>query len=105
MAVLFQVVLYLVHWLEGAFGSRGLLASGAILGFTDVDALTISMARGLETTDWNIAAQALCVGILSNTLLKAIVATALGSGRFRLYTLAGLAGMGIALGTSLMFLR
>lgn len=105
MAALFQVVLYLVHWLEGAFGDRGLLVSGAILGFTDVDALTISMARGLETTNWSVAAQALCVGILSNTLLKAIVAIALGSGRFRLYTVAGLVAMGIALGTSLMFLR
>jgi len=105
MAVLFQVVLYLVHWLEGTFGNRGLLVSGAVLGFTDVDALTISMARGIETTDWSIAAQALCVGILSNTLLKSIVAVALGSGRFRLYALAGLAAMGIALGASLMFLR
>lgn len=105
MAAVFQIVLYVVHWLEGRFGNSGLLVSGAILGFTDVDALTISMARGLETTDWNVAAQALCIGILSNTLLKAIIAMALGAGRFRLYALAGLAGMGIALGASLMFLR
>jgi hypothetical protein len=32
--------------LKTSFGSQGLLVSGAILGFTDVDALTISMARG-----------------------------------------------------------
>ena len=105
MAALFQIVLYLVHWLEGTFGNRGLLVSGAILGFTDVDALTISMAQGVETTDWTVAAQALCVGILSNTVLKAIIAIALGSGRFRLYVLAGLAAIGAALGASLMFLR
>jgi uncharacterized membrane protein (DUF4010 family) len=105
MALMFQVVLYLVHWLEDSFGSQGLLVSGAILGFTDVDALTISMARGLQTTDWNIAAQALCLGILSNTVLKIIVALVLGRGRFRLYVAAGLLALGIALGASLLLLR
>jgi uncharacterized membrane protein (DUF4010 family) len=105
MALMFQVVLYLVHWLEDSFGSQGLLVSGAILGFTDVDALTISMARGLQTTDWNIAAQALCLGILSNTVLKIIVALVLGRGRFRLYVAAALLALGIALGASLLLLR
>src|SRR4030095_8912283 len=74
MAVVFQVVLYLMHWFQGKFGDRGLLATGAILGLTDVDALTISMARGIQATDWSIPAQALCVGIVSNTCLKAAVA-------------------------------
>jgi uncharacterized membrane protein (DUF4010 family) len=104
MALLFQVVLYLVYWLEKSFGSQGLLVSGAVLGFTDVDALTISMARGLQTTDWNVAAQALCLGILSNTVLKVIVALALGAGKFRLYVAAGLLAIGIALGASLVVL-
>jgi len=101
MAVLFQVVLYLVHWLEGAFGNRGLLASGAILGFTDVDALTISMARGLETNGLERRGTGALPWASCQHVAEAIVAAALGSGRFRLYTLAGLAGMGIALGTSL----
>jgi uncharacterized membrane protein (DUF4010 family) len=105
MALLFQAVLYLVHWFEDSFGNQGLLASGAILGFTDVDALTISMARGLQTTDWNIAAQALCVGILSNTVLKGIVAVALGAGRFRWIVAGGLVLIGVALAASLLLLR
>jgi uncharacterized membrane protein (DUF4010 family) len=105
MAVMFQAVLYLVHWLEDSFGSQGLLMSGAILGFADVDALTISMARGLQTTDWNVAAQALCLGIISNTVLKIIVALVLGRGRFRLYVAVGLIGLGIALAASLLLLR
>jgi uncharacterized membrane protein (DUF4010 family) len=105
MAVLFQTVLYLVHWLEDSFGNQGLRASGAILGFADMDALTISMARGVQTTDWNIAAQALCIGILSNTVLKIVLALALGGGRFRLFVAAGLVAMGLALGASLLFLR
>ncbi|HET9941745.1 MAG TPA: DUF4010 domain-containing protein, partial [Terriglobia bacterium] len=89
-AALFQAVLYLMHWFQGMFGERGLLASGAILGLTDVDALTISMARGIQTTNWKIAAEALSLGVLSNTALKAVVALFLGQGRFRVLTLAGL---------------
>ena len=105
MAILFQVVLYLVHWLGGSFGNRGLLASGAILGFTDVDALTISMARGVQTTDWTVPAQALSIGILSNTVLKAIAALVLGTGRFRRHATAGLAGIGVAMVISFLILR
>ena len=86
----------MMHWLEGSMGDQGLLISGAILGLTDVDALTISMARGVQTTDWTIAAKALCIGIVSNTLLKTVVALILGQGRFRLLTAAGLVGIGIA---------
>jgi len=94
MAVVFQIVLYLMHWLQGKFGDRGLLATGAILGLTDVDALTISMARGIQVTDWSVAAEALSIGIISNTCLKAAVALILGRGRFRLLTFGGLAGIG-----------
>jgi uncharacterized membrane protein (DUF4010 family) len=105
MAVLFQGVLYLVHWLQEKFGSQGLLVSGAVLGFADMDALTISMARGVQSTDWNIAAQALCIGILSNTVLKIFLAFVLGAGRFRFFVAAGLLAMGLTLGASVWFLR
>ena len=43
MAALFQLVLFAVGALGRAFGDSGLLVSGAVLGLTDVDALTISM--------------------------------------------------------------
>jgi uncharacterized membrane protein (DUF4010 family) len=105
MAALFQLVLYLVHWLNDTFGSRGLLVSGAVLGLTDVDALTISMARGFQAQDWTIPAQALSLGILSNTVLKATVALTLGKGHFRRLAAAGLIGIAIVLGLSLLLLR
>jgi uncharacterized membrane protein (DUF4010 family) len=104
MAVVFQVVLYLVHWLDQTFGERGLLASGAILGLTDVDALTISMARAVQGEESRVAAKALCIGILSNTALKAAVALALGAGRFRWMAFGGLAAIGAFLGGSLLVL-
>ena len=48
MAVLFQVVLFAVHAARSHWGTTGLLVSGAVLGFTDVDVLTISMAKSAE---------------------------------------------------------
>ena len=44
MAIGFQCVLFATTWVRSAFGTVGLVASGAFLGLTDVDALTVSMA-------------------------------------------------------------
>jgi uncharacterized membrane protein (DUF4010 family) len=94
MAVLFQIVLLLVGYVEIAFGRAGLLVSGAVLGLTDVDALTLSMARGAASgIAVTSAADAVTIGVASNTILKAVVSGALGRGRFRTVTVAGLAGM------------
>jgi uncharacterized membrane protein (DUF4010 family) len=102
MAAVFQAVLYLVHWLDREFGNQGLLMTGAILGLTDVDALTISMARGIQTDDWTIVARALSIGVLSNTALKTTVSVAVGAGSFRWLAVGGLATIGAALTLSLL---
>jgi uncharacterized membrane protein (DUF4010 family) len=94
MAILFQVVLLLVGYVDSVFGRAGLLVSGAVLGLTDVDALTLSMARGAASgIAVTSAADAVTIGVASNTILKAVVSGALGRGRFRTVTVAGLAGM------------
>jgi uncharacterized membrane protein (DUF4010 family) len=105
MAALFQGVLYLVDWLGRSWGDKGLLVSGAVLGLTDVDALTISMARGGHSATLEVAALALSLGILSNTMLKAAVALALGKGSFRWFAGGGLTLIGFALGLSLLLVR
>ena len=45
MAVACQVVLLLVPAIQSTWGSAGVLSSAAVLGLTDVDALTYSMSR------------------------------------------------------------
>ena len=45
MALTFQVVLFAVTLVRRYFGTGGLLATGALLGLHDVDALTISMSQ------------------------------------------------------------
>jgi uncharacterized membrane protein (DUF4010 family) len=103
MAALFQGVLYAVYWLGQTWGTKGLLVSGAVLGLTDMDALTISMARGEHGATAEVAAQALSIGILSNTALKAAVSLGMGAGRFRWFAAGGLAALGAALALSYLF--
>jgi uncharacterized membrane protein (DUF4010 family) len=106
MALLFQGVLMVVGAARAAFGATGLLVSGALLGLTDVDAVTVSMARMLaEGADAGAAADALAVAILSNTLLKLILAVAVGRGHFRIATAAGLAAISLAIVASILLRR
>ena len=75
MALAFQVVLLLLPLVRHLWGAKGVLASAAVLGLTDVDALTYSMTRlGAGAEAAALGAQAIAVGILSNTVLKLALA-------------------------------
>jgi uncharacterized membrane protein (DUF4010 family) len=102
MAVLFQVVLFAVDAMRRFYGDGGLLVSGAVLGLTDVDALTIAMARipALGVTP-GVAAQAVAIGILANCVLKTILAAVLGAPRFRRTTAMVVATMVVTILVSL----
>ena len=106
MAVLFQVVLFGVHAMQQRFGDAGLLVSAAVLGLTDMDALTISMARSTANgAPLEVAAQAIAIGLTSNSILKTLLAVTLGRGRFRLEAGVVLLVMTLALAASLLWLR
>jgi uncharacterized membrane protein (DUF4010 family) len=84
MAVAFQLVLLAIPAAEQLWGRPGVLGSAAVLGLTDMDALTYSMARfGRDTGAVGLAARAIAIGVLSNTLLKLGLTLALGSPRLR----------------------
>ncbi len=106
MALLFQVVLFAVHAMQDRFGDAGLFASAAVLGLTDMDALTISMARSTGGgAPLEVAAQAIAIGVISNSVLKTLLAVVLGRGKFRLEAGGILLAMTIALVASLVWLR
>jgi uncharacterized membrane protein (DUF4010 family) len=94
MALLFQVVLFALHEVRLRFGGAGLRWSSVLLGLTDVDALTASMATqaaaGLAV---DAAAAAIAIGIASNTGLKLVIGVAVGRGAFRWIVGAGLAAV------------
>lgn len=106
MAALFQLVLFGVAAAGRAFGDRGLMVSGAVLGLTDVDALTISMTTTpmLRTTP-TVAAAAIAVGVMVNCVLKATLAVVLGTPSFRRLTGVVLLTMAVAVLVALRFTR
>jgi uncharacterized membrane protein (DUF4010 family) len=105
MALLFQVVLLAIGWVQESVGREGVVISAAIIGLTDVDALTLSMARlGTNESLRRVAATAIAVGVLSNTLVKLVLTVTMGSRPFQrrasigLLALSAASGAGLALG-------
>ena len=106
MAVLFQFVLMAVHAASAWWGESGVISSATVLGLTDVDALTVSMARGVaHTVSPGVAATAIAVGVLANTGMKLALTMLLGSPRFRTIAGASLALMLLTLGGALIAAR
>lgn len=104
MAVLFQVVLMAVYVTRESWGASGVFTSAAVLGLTDVDALTMSMARGVgSAVTPDMAATAIAVGVLANTGMKLGLAVVLGSPRFRMIAGGALALMLLTLAAALVF--
>lgn len=104
MAVLFQVVIFVVHYIRGAVGDNGLMVSGFVLGLTDMDALTLSMTRSIATgTLIDSAARAITIGVVANSIMKAGIAGVIGSAGFRWRAGAALMAMAAAGAASLMF--
>ncbi|HET9294430.1 MAG TPA: MgtC/SapB family protein [Gemmatimonadales bacterium] len=100
MAILFQVSLMAVDFARERAGDPGILGLAALLGFTDMDALTVAMAR-LGASAASIASKAIVIGIISNTVLKLGLALGLGTGPLRRVTALGLVAMGAAAGLGL----
>jgi len=102
MAALFQVVLLVTAFVKSRWGSNALVATSAIVGLTDLDALTLSLARGGMGDDIQATIVALVTGILSNTLLKLVVAGVVGRGWFRVMAAGALGVVALAMGVMLV---
>jgi len=105
LALAFQLALMTLAWVRGAFGDPGVLPLAALLGLTDMDALTVSMAKlGTDDATVRLAAQAIMLGMLSNTVLKFGLTVGLGTAQFRRLAGAGLAFLGGATLLALLLL-
>ncbi len=102
MAVLFQVGLTAVAWVRPKFGATGLYGMAALLGLTDVDALTVTMSSPSSAIPVAAAARALAVGIIANTLVKTTIVLAIGRGSFRRTAALGLISLGVATAVALL---
>jgi uncharacterized membrane protein (DUF4010 family) len=104
MAVFFQLAIVLIAVMHQYWGSAGVLATSAVMGATDMDALTVSMARlGESSQAVSLAARGLGAGVLSNTVFKLATALVLGSSSFRRHAGLGLFALAIASAFGLWF--
>ena len=91
MALAFQAVLIVLGVVTKRFGEGGVLASAAVLGLTDVDALTFGMNRLAQAPDLvAIAALAVVLGVTVNGAFKAVVTAVVGRSTYRRWTLPAL---------------
>ena len=75
-------------------------------GLTDVDAVTISMAKSVgEGVEPRIAASAIALAIISNSAVKIAITLLIGAARYRALAAGGLVTMAAALGASVAILR
>ena len=105
MAMIFQIVLVTVAGISRAFGGGGLRLAGAVLGLTDVDALTVAMTTTSVSSNAAEAAAAIAIGILANCAMKALLAIGLGTRDFSRITAAVLGMMAAAIVATIGLLR
>jgi uncharacterized membrane protein (DUF4010 family) len=106
MALAFQAALMLVAWVRQQVGLPGVLPAAALIGFTDMDALNIAMNRlGDQPESVALAAVAIGVGTVSNTVLKLGLALTLGSPAFRRLAAVALLALGAATVAGILVVR
>ena len=100
-AAFFAAVLLLVKVVQAYAPGGGLYFVAVLAGTTDVDAITLSMAQFARSGNEQLAAQAITLATLSNTLVKIAMASVLGDSHLRRSVLAAgllvLASGGVAL--------
>lgn len=102
MTLAFQVSLMAIAFVRDTLGARGIIASAALLGLTDMDALTLSMNRLGSTQELiDLAARAIAVGVIANSLLKTALVLALGTGTFRRFAALVLSALTVTSAVSL----
>lgn len=102
-AALYAAVAFLVKVVREQGWTEGLLPLAFVSGLTDMDAISLSIARDHrgETAVLAVAAQAVVLAAISNTLLKAGMAIVLGSGALK-WRIAAVLGPTAALGLAWM---
>ena len=101
MAAFFQIVMIVVGAVTAWWSVRAILITSAMIGLTDLDALTLSLSRQATTLAPALAARALSIGVLSNTLLKLAATLAIGAPQYRWRAGAALAVIAVAVGAAL----
>jgi len=104
LAIIFQLAMMAITFARQTWSVKGLYSTAVVLGLTDVDALTVSMSTPSSELVATVAARAIAVGILANTVVKLAISIVVGSARYRLVAGAILVAMGGAIAIALALL-
>jgi len=87
--LVFGVVVFVANAAQIYLGETGLYLAAGIAGLTDVDAITLAMAdlARSDAKNLDVAARAIVIAALANTLVKSGLAAGLGSPELRRLTL------------------
>lgn len=79
-ALFFALILLLVALVRRSMSPQGMYLLAGLAGLTDVDAITLSMARlSREGTAAEVAGRAVVIAALANTAVKGVMVMMLGS--------------------------
>ncbi len=87
---IYALILLISRAAQLYFGNLGIYVSSVIAGLADVNAVTLSMAdlsSGTGGLDLVVAARAVILAVLSNTVVRSVMVFVTGSGKLRRYML------------------
>ncbi len=103
-ALLYALVRWVVVWADERFGQAGTYVAGALAGVTDVDAITLSMARMGQLPGWETQALiTILIAATVNTLVKLSIVLVVGGQALRKQVLPGFVGMAAAAALSIVW--
>jgi len=104
---IYAVVLLLAAWAIDLLGSRGLMVLAGVSGLTDVDAITLSSMRLLDSGALSqvTALTAVGIAVASNLVFKAVVAASAGGHRLRWAVVRAFSGPLLALAAGIWVLH
>ncbi|MEO8590331.1 MAG: MgtC/SapB family protein [Flavobacteriales bacterium] len=95
-ALAYMAVLWLIAFASEHYSAQGLYAAGLIFGATDMDAITLSVARKAIPEQNTEAVTAILLATLSNTAMKYMIVVFFGDGALRKAVGIGFAALFIA---------
>jgi uncharacterized membrane protein (DUF4010 family) len=86
--IIYTIILLLVSYANEQLGERGIMISSGIAGMSDIDAISITISKMLDL-DTAVAAKAMLIAAISNTVVKMGIATWAGSPALKRYLYMG----------------
>lgn len=88
--MLFVGIVMMVYYAKEYLGEKGLILSGWLSGLADVDAISIAMSKMATAESMNLAIRVIVCAMISNTIVKIVIAVAKGAPALRLPVILGL---------------